>query len=105
MTKLLCLNQMAGPLFRQLVEKIADSSVDLVELVSSHPDLFDNPKNFKKFSCNKAPTYNRNSESNPATVLVCIFSSGNLETNSTQKGRCGDSVHQSAFVGFVGFRN
>ena len=47
MTKLLCLNQKAGPLFRQLVEKIADSSVDLVELVSGHPDLFDNPKTSK----------------------------------------------------------
>ena len=61
MTKLLCLNQMAGPLFRQLVEKIADSSEDLVELVSGHPDLFDNPKTSKNLVVIKAPTYNRNS--------------------------------------------
>ena len=61
-TKILFLNQMAGPLFRDLAEDLALEMSSSSELLTGHPDTLLLGSSNSKLIISRAPTYNRRSK-------------------------------------------
>jgi glycosyltransferase involved in cell wall biosynthesis len=61
-TKILFLNQMAGPLFRELAEDLALEMPSNSTLLTGHPDTLALGSSTSKLLISKAPTYNRRSK-------------------------------------------
>jgi glycosyltransferase involved in cell wall biosynthesis len=68
LTKILFLNQMAGPLFRELAEDLSKKIPKTSTLFTGHPDTLAIGSSTKKLIISKAPVYNRRSK------LLRIFS-------------------------------
>lgn len=78
--RLIMLNQMAGPLFRELAEGLAPCFVDGALLFTGHPDtLLFADRNNKKLIISSAPAYDRRSLFHRATSWAYyLFSSSRL---------------------------
>jgi len=61
-TKILFLNQMAGPLFKELAEDLALGMSSSSELLTGHPDTLLLGSSNSKLIISRAPTYNRRSK-------------------------------------------
>ena len=61
-TKILFLNQMAGPLFRELAEDIALGMSSRSELLTGHQDTLSFGSSNSKLIISRAPTYDRRSK-------------------------------------------
>ena len=61
-TKILFLNQMAGPLFRELAEDLSLEMSKNSTLLTGHPDTLAIGSSTNKLMISKAPTYNRRSK-------------------------------------------
>lgn len=68
LTKILFLNQMAGPLFRELAEDLSTKMPKVSTLFTGHPDTLAIGSSTKKLIISSAPVYNRGSK------LLRIFS-------------------------------
>lgn len=66
--KILFLNQMAGPLFRELAEDLSKNFTHKSELYTGHPDTLEHINSFEMLNITKSPLYNRKSK------LTRIFS-------------------------------
>jgi glycosyltransferase involved in cell wall biosynthesis len=62
MKKILFLNQMAGPLFRELAEDLATKMPGTSTLLTGHPDTLAIGSSTSKLIISRAPTYNRRSK-------------------------------------------
>jgi len=60
--KILFLNQMAGPLFRELAEDLSKKFIQKSELYTGHPDTLEYIDSFERLHISKSPLYNRKSK-------------------------------------------
>ena len=103
LTKILFLNQMAGPLFRELAEDLSKKIPKTSTLFTGHPDTLVIGSSTKKLIISKAPVYNRRSK------LLRIFSWINytlfvfLKMFKTDKNTIIFFVSNPPFLGFFVF--